>query len=186
MDSYIRLYEDRVPVNKCQEMINLFEQDTANHQIQDCGGGATLTQVNMLHSKDTPWREYANFLVNVIMNCVEDYRKDCHIQSHHFPTAFGFEPPKIKRYLPDTTDEFPNHVDVLDYKTARRFLVAFIYLDDNDNGETIVNPKDDLFVSSCNSGSVLLFPPFFTHPHTGKKPVDKPKYIAGSYLHYSP
>ena len=69
MDNYIRLYEDRVPVNKCQEMINLFEQDTANHQIQDCGGGATLTQVKMLHSKDTPWREYANFLVNVIMNC---------------------------------------------------------------------------------------------------------------------
>ena len=100
MDSYIRLYEDRVPVNKCQEMINLFEQDTANHQIQDCGGGATLTQVNMLHSKDTPWREYANFLVNVIMNCVEDYRKDCHIQSHHFPTALDLNPRKLNGIYP--------------------------------------------------------------------------------------
>ena len=86
--------------------------------------------------------------------------------------------------MPGGQDRFPDHVDVLDYKTARRFLVSFIYLDDNEKGETIVTPKDDKFISKCKRGSILLFPPLWPWMHTGVFPVNKPKYIVGSYLHY--
>ena len=36
----------------------------------------------------------------------------------------------------------------------------------------------------CKKGSMLMFPPMWTHVHAGEKPKDKPKYILGSYLHY--
>jgi hypothetical protein len=30
----------------------------------------------------------------------------------------------------------------------------------------------------------VLFPPLWPWIHSGAKPVDKPKYIIGTYLHY--
>ena len=101
-----------------------------------------------------------------------------------WPKKHGWESIRIKRYLPNDEDQFDNHVDVMDYDTARRFLVFFIYLDDNFCGQTVVNPKDDLFVSSCKKGSMLIFPPMWPWLHRGAKPIRTPKYIVGSYLHY--
>ena len=86
--------------------------------------------------------------------------------------------------MPGGQEFFPPHVDVNSYDTARRFLVAFIYLNDNESGETIVAPKDDTFVSKCKRGSLLFFPPLWPWMHTGLPPIDTPKYIVGSYLHY--
>ena len=183
MDNYIRIYENVLSDEKCQHLIDMFESDTEHHEIQDCGSGATLTQINLLHSPDTIWKEETNHLANIIMNSVYQYKKDCDIKENQWPEKFGFEPPKIKRYMPG--ERFPEHVDVLDHKTAKRFLVAFIYLDDNEKGETVVSPKGDMFISRCKRGSVLLFPPLWPWLHTGSFPVDKPKYIVGSYLHYA-
>ena len=40
------------------------------------------------------------------------------------------------------------------------------------------------FISPCKRGSALLFPPMWPWAHAGTKPINKPKYIVGSYLHY--
>ena len=184
MDNYIRIYENVMSPEKCKHLINMFESDTEHHEVQDCGSEATLTQINLLHSPDTIWKEEVNNLANVIMNSVEQYKKDCEIEDNQWPEKFGFEPPKIKRYMPGGQDRFPDHVDVLDHKTAKRFLVAFLYLDDNEKGETVLSPKDGRFVSFCTLGSLLLFPPLWPWRHAGMTPIDKPKYIVGSYLHY--
>ena len=162
----------------------MFESDTENHEIQDNGNGATLTQINFLHSPDTIWKDEVNNLSNIIGNYIYQYKKDCDIKDTQWPEKFGFEPPKIKRYMPGGQEKFPPHVDVNSYDTARRFLVAFIYLDNNESGETIVAPKDDTFVSKCKRGSLLFFPPLWPWMHTGLPPIDTPKYIVGSYLHY--
>lgn len=41
---------------------------------------------------------------------------------------------RMKRYMPNDIDEFKEHVDVGDYNSARRFLVFFLYLDENKEG----------------------------------------------------
>ena len=92
-----------------------------------------------------------------------------------FPSRYGFEEFRLKRYLPNGVDEFRNHVDVTRYATARRFLVFFLYLNDTEGGETVFT-NYDLRVKP-RAGRILMFPPFWTHPHTGKKPINKPKYI---------
>jgi len=99
-----------------------------------------------------------------------------------WPEKFSLEPLRMKRYLPDGTDQFGDHVDVNSHESARRFLVFFLYLDDNKKGSTSF-PQHDMS-SDCDKGSCLIFPPMWPWLHAGEKPIDKPKYILGSYLHY--
>jgi len=182
MDNLVRLYENVAPRDWCEAQIDLFEDDTEQHEIQDNGNSETLTQINMLHSPDTRWRTNANELVNYIMTTVEQYKKDCDIDSFQWPTTMGFEPPKVKRYMPGRNESFPAHVDVLDKTTMNRFLVCFLYLNDvNIGGETEIFGKK----FAAEEGSMLLFPPMWTHPHIGHSPVSGPKYIIGGYLTYA-
>jgi prolyl 4-hydroxylase len=180
--SYITVYDEVLPADKCDYFIDKFENDKSVHEIQDNSHDATLTQINMLHSPETIWREDVNFLMQTIGVVVDEYRNEHQLSSYQWPEKFALEPPKLKRYLPNTSDEFPPHVDVLDYETARRFLVVFFYLSDNMGGHTYF-PTMDIEVE-CKKGSCLLFPPLWTHIHAGKAPVMTPKYIIGSYLQY--
>ena len=182
MDNLVRLYENVAPRNWCEAQIDLFEANWEQHKTQDNGNGETLTQINMLHSKNTRWRTNANELVNYIMTTVEEYKKDCGIDSFQWPTAMGFEPPKVKRYMPGANESFPAHVDVLDKSTMNRFLVCFLYLNDvGVGGETEIFGE----TYAAREGSMLIFPPMWTHPHIGHKPISGPKYIIGGYLTYA-
>ena len=99
-----------------------------------------------------------------------------------WPLRYSYESMRLKKYSPNDKDEFQNHVDVKDYTTARRFLVFFLYLDDNEKGQTSFSQYG--FKSPCKKGSLLVFPPLWPWLHAGDKPINKPKYIVGSYLHY--
>ena len=159
--NYVKLYENVAPRDWCEAQIDLFEDDTEQHEIQDNGNSETLTQINMLHSKDTRWRTNANELVNYIMTTVEQYKKDVRIDSFQWPTAMGFEPPKVKRYRPGVNESFPAHVDVLDKFTMNRFLVCFLYLNTVEvGGETEIFEKK----FAAKQGSMLLFPPYVDSP----------------------
>ena len=89
---------------------------------------------------------------------------------------------RMKKYNPNDHDEFQAHVDVGDNRNCTRFLVFFVYLSDNEKGGTTF-PKLN-FKAKCKKGDMLMFPPMWTHVHAGEKPIDNPKYIVGSYLHY--
>jgi len=188
MEKFIQVYHDVISQEKCQYFIDKFESDVENQEVQNNANDATLTQINLLHSPDTIWKEDKDFITKILMENVVRYRNECDIKPYQWPEKFNFEPPKIKRYLPDTTDEFPEHVDVLDHETARRFLVMFIYLNNNVGGATELLLKSQYdnhkFVSHCTQGSILIFPPLWPWIHAGRKPIDEPKYIIGSYLHY--
>jgi len=71
----------------------------------------------------------------------------------------------------------------MNIESAKRFLVFFIYLDDNERGET--NFPQLGLASPCKQGSLLMFPPLWPWVHAGMKPVKKSKYMIGSYLHYT-
>jgi hypothetical protein len=182
MDNFVRIYNDVMTNEKCQYFVDKFEAHPEMQEIQNNSQGKTLTMMDLMNSPDTPFREDLDFLGNLFMENVEKYKKDCRIKPFQFPDKFGVEAFKIKRYLPDTTDEFPAHVDVRDYATARRFLVMFVYLTDNYAGQTELEVLAGS--SPCRRGSILLFPPMWPWVHAGKAPVKNPKYIIGSYLHY--
>ena len=178
MDNYIRVYEDVLDKSFCNFVIKKFESNIMQHEIIK-DSGMSFTQVDF--GKHDNWDVENNLIFNTLMQCVGKYANDCKIKNV-WPKTQGYESLRIKRYLPGGKDEFQEHVDVMHLETARRFLVMFLYLSDNDEGQTVFPEQD--FTSNCKQGNVLIFPPLWPWRHAGKKPVVIPKYIVGSYLHY--
>ena len=102
-----------------------------------------------------------------------------------FPPVIDRENIRIKKYLPNDKDEFKIHVDVLRSRglSAKRFLVFILYLNDVEEGGETHLPKQNIMISP-RATRLLVFPPFWTHPHAGLKPISGPKYVMMSYLHY--
>ena len=184
MDNLIRAYEGALSDEQCDYLVDMFEQHSALHENQVNANGQTLTCLNLMGSIHSPFREDLKYLSNIFISAVRKYKDDLGIQHFQFPTKFTLEAMKIKRYEPGGHDSFPAHVDVSNLENCKRFLVMFIYLTNNQMGQTTLEVKDDLFVSSCKKGNVLLFPPYWPWVHTGEEPVQDSKYILGSYLHY--
>mgnify|MGYP005678760151 CR=1 FL=1 len=161
METYVQKYDNILPASLCNSLIKKFENNPDQYEKHQ-QGEMSFTQINLLKHKE--WTD------------------DCNIIGNMWPDKYSLEPLRMKRYLPDGTDQFGNHVDVNSHESARRFLVFFLYLDDNEKGSTSF-PQHDIS-SECKKGSCLIFPPMWPWLHAGEKPIDKPKYIIGSYLHY--
>ena len=186
MDNLVRVYNDVMTDEKCQYFVDKFEAHPEMHTVQNTVNRATLTQLNLELGNPPKFKDDVKFIRNLFVETVGKYKKECLLHHFQFPQRFGLEQVNLKRYLPNTTDEFPPHVDVYDHQTSVRFLVMFIYLTDNYAGQTELEVLDgsSLYKSPCKRGSILLFPPMWPWVHAGKAPVKSPKYIIGSYLHY--
>ena len=190
MDNFVRVYDNVLSPEKCQYFIDKFENNSQMHSVQDNTAKsdrslATLIKIDLLGQPNSPFLGDIDFLLKILLDCVSLYKKDVLVaETQQWPKKYGVEAPKIKRYLPNSSDEFPEHVDVANMESAMRFLVMFIYLDDNEKGETVITLKEDTFISSCKKGSCLIFPPYWPWLHAGRKVINKPKYIIGSYLHH--
>ena len=179
MENYIRRYDNVLSPELCDSLIERFENNPDQYEKHQ-QGEMSFTQIHLLKHKE--WHDDVQSVVNNLHGCVELYKKECKVIGNMWPEKFNIEPLRMKRYLPDGTDQFGDHVDVNSHESARRFLVFFLYLDDNKRGSTSF-PQHDMS-SDCDKGSCLIFPPLWPWLHAGEKPIDKPKYILGSYLHY--
>lgn len=182
MENYIRYYDDVVDETFCDNLVDLFESNTDHQQIMENEGHFRFAELKILDYPDT-YGDIAKTLTRTFFDCIDQYKSDCNVVPEMFPRQLGYENFRMKKYLPNDVDQFSRHVDVGDYSSARRFLVFFLYLNEpKEGGETkfeqfgiTVKPK---------KGRLLMFPPLWTHLHSGEKPIGSPKYIVGSYLHY--
>jgi hypothetical protein len=180
MEKYIRVYKNAVSDDFCDKIVSKFEKNSSQMEIIENQSRPNFQQIN-LHQHDE-WKNFCSTLQITFKKYITQYKEDCGITEFHWPEQYGFEQFRMKRYLANNTDEFAYHVDVQNYASARRFLVFFLYCDDNKAGQTIFN---DMNINiSCTKASLLMFPPLWTYLHSGSIPIDKPKYIIGSYLHY--
>ena len=180
MEKYIRIYENAVSDEFCDKIVSKFEKNLHQSEIIENYSRPNFQQIN-LH-KHEEWKKFCSTLQITFQKYIKQYKEDCGITEFHWPEEYGFEQFRIKRYLPNNKDEFKAHVDVQDYSSARRFLVFFLYCNTNLAGETIL--EDYNIKVNCSKASLLMFPPLWTYLHSGAKPINIPKYIIGSYLHY--
>ena len=127
METYIRSYDDVLDSSVCEDLITKFEQSENQYETHN-NNLMSFSQINLMKHND--WRIFYDTLQLSFRSCIERYKDDCQIWDGMFPKKFGFEEYRMKRYLPDGKDQFRNHVDVMDYNTARRFLVFFLYLNE--------------------------------------------------------
>ena len=180
MDNFIQVYDNVIDESLSKQLIAMFEESPEHHEEIVLEGHRSFTQITL--QKHDDWKPFSDVLQPLFFEYVSKYCKDANVTDAMFPQQFAFEQFRMKRYLPNDVDEFAAHVDVGNYDSARRFLVFFLYLDDNAAGHTTF-PQWDIAVKP-ETGRLLMFPPLWTHCHAGTKPVEKPKYIVGSYLHY--
>jgi hypothetical protein len=194
MDNHIRVIPNALSDEQCDYLIDGFEKHPELHEIQENANGKTLTRLNLMGSSETPFKEDLEYLSNVFLGGVREYRMQMDIQPYQFPSKFSLEAMKIKKYEPNGKEGFPDHIDVNSLDNCKRFLVMFIYLENNVKGATTLTVKreegppkrlfDDTYTSYCQKGNMLIFPPYWPWVHAGEQPLHTPKYIIGSYLHY--
>ena len=180
MDSLIKIYDDVVSDEVCEAIVSKFEANP-DHQEKFEDTDVSFKQIDMMKHKGV-WAVDMASLMNDMFDCVSKYKEEI---NPIWPERTSFESFRIKKYEPNI-DQFSQHVDCTNLANSKRFLVFFLYLTDNDKGATVVEPiGGEPVVSPCKKGSVLVFPPFWNFPHRGEMPVKTPKYIVGSYMHYT-
>ena len=184
-NEFVKVYHNAIPDDFCDKLIKQYEGNPQQYYHQDRKNEARDFKMSFsqIHLEEYGiWKSDVALLKHTYKVYLEKYKEDCELTDNMWPLTHTYEPIRMKRYLPNDKDMFGSHVDVTDHTTAKRFLVFFLYLDDNKAGQTTFERTG--FSAYCKKGSLLMFPPFWTHPHAGEKPINKPKYIIGSYLLY--
>ena len=133
MDNLIKVYDNVIGDDYCDKLIEKFKYNTQLHQNFD-DRGMIFTQINI---QKAGWLTDVKFLSNTFQQYFEKYKEDCGIIKQQMPVSYIIEPVRMKRYLANDYDEFKQHVDVNQKTNCTRFLVFFIYLDNNIKGKTI-------------------------------------------------
>lgn len=184
--SFINLYENVLNDEMCDKLVELFENAEDYHDNIDDEGFRKWTELNLFNTElleEFPELQSLAFKVlEKVQYMAECYRRYYNIE--FFPTKASNEQIRMKRYDVDDGN-FGYHTDVGDLKSAKRFLVTMFYLNDVEEGGETVFPDYKLGVTPAK-GSLLVFPPFWTHPHQAEKPKSNAKYILSTYLHYLP
>ena len=183
---FVSYYDDVIPKDLCRTMIEKFETNVDQQEDTILEGHRCFKEINI--TKYEEWKPMQDKLFGALQFVLGIYAKQWKIDEKILPEELGYEQFRMKRYLPNDRDEFRFHVDVQSYATARRFLVAFWYLNDvEEGGETAFQAHSSEHITlkvQPKQSRMLLFPPLWTHPHMGMKPISGPKYIVGTYLHY--
>ena len=192
MDRYIKVYDDVIDADSCNLLIGKFESaEEDQYEVirqAERDKAIAFTQINLANSAD--WTSVQNGMLEVYQDYIFHYINDCNIQPKQWPTTYGYEAIRIKRYLDNDYDRFDPHVDVMNNETARRFLAFFVYLNNVDEGgETefvqLTKPGTHIPLKiKAQQGRLLMFPPQWMYYHAGLKPVSNSKYLIHSYCHY--
>jgi hypothetical protein len=179
-------FDNALPGEICKEIINKFEKSKDQQVDTVLENHRSFKEINI--TKSPGWKDVQDGLLDILQQALKVYKEQFNIDEKSWPEKYGFEELRMKRYMPNDKDEFQFHVDVQNYANARRFLVYFWYLNDVEvGGETAfqnTRTSEPLLQVKPVEGRLIMFPPLWTHPHIGKKPISGPKYILGGYLHY--
>ena len=181
LSTLIRIYENALDPKMCEHIIEMYESNESSWERFDNNRKPNFTQLNL--TKLSQGSEHLEYINNYISGRVSLY-KDNYLNDfgkEYFPMNYAYEEFRIKKYNNDGQDAFDIHVDVMDHPSSKRFLSFFWYLNDvEDGGETVfwdykIKPK---------AGTLVIFPPMWMFPHSGREPISGPKYLLSTYLHY--
>jgi hypothetical protein len=186
LTDYIKVYDDVLPKETCEQLIKAFSESEDGHEKFEYDGRPNFTQLNITDYADknpeSVWHPLHDLLVQASHKMGVAYMTELGM-GHFWPDQNALEQYRMKWYKNDGVDRFDTHVDVGNHESAKRFLVMFFYLNDVEEGGETDFPTLD-FTVKPKAGRLVIFPPLWTYPHTGKPPISDDKFIIGTYLHY--
>lgn len=181
LSDLIQIYENALDDKVCSSLIKVFEDQSRLHENVFNQRKPNFVQLNLTNIlKNSKNIEYLHFeVVKSIIKHKKIYLEK--MSNNFFPDTNLLEELRIKRYVPNLDQAFDTHIDVTDCESSKRFLSFLFYLNDVEiGGETVFK---DLTIKP-KTGKLVIFPPMWMFPHSGKEPIDKNKYIVSTYLHY--
>lgn len=179
---FIRMYRDTFSPAQCEEVIRRFEADERKHASTTATRDKPrLRSGTMLQIGDLPeWRDIAESYSAALEKNLQAY-------AEAFPTlkqlistpATKRTPPLLEKIEPG--QGFGLHIDASVAGTHDRMVAVLMYLKDVEEGGFTEFPFQSIRVKP-RAGLMLLFPPYWTHPHQGVSPVSGLKYNLTSYV----
>ena len=179
LSDYVRIYDNALDANVCKKLIDKFESDT-EHQVLRNSDPFKFTEINIVQAG---W--FLEPLYAPMLKYRQQYWQDCGITNLHVNPDHGWEEMRMKRYIPNTDQQFKPHSDAWDLDSSKRFLVYFWYLNEVDEGgETEFYGLDKPIKIKPQAGKLIMFPATWQYLHAGLPPVSENKYIIGGYLQH--
>ena len=188
LTDHIKIYDDVIDEQFCKELIDIFEYNPSCQEKVDREQTPQFTQFNFteyaLNTDEATKtdKQIHQRLSNVFLNCFSLYRVDLAL-TDEIPSRYALEQIRIKKYEPNATDQYKEHVDVGNHNSARRFFAGLLYLTDHEHEGETTFPYLNLQVQP-KPGRMLVFPPLWMFPHAGLPVSRQSKYIVSSYAHY--
>lgn len=179
-------YKDLLISKNILVIDNFFSETLGKEFIKDFDNSELIEDIKFENNTHFLQKNYGSDkeLLKYAEKAIDIYINELNISDFMFPDNFGYEEFRLKKYIKEFC-EFKPHVDVGDYKTSKRFLTYFLYLNTIEiGGETEFYFNDYTISVKAKANRLLMFPPLWTHPHAGTTPQSDNKYILGGYLHY--
>ena len=182
LNNFIFVDDDNLETTVCEYLIDIFDTNQDKHRRVDNDKKPSYTfidltenykeinQLNVLHQH----------IVNKIIQKRDDYYKA--MDSRVFPENHAIENIRMVKYNNDGNDGFDAHTDTYDIDTSKRFLGFIWFLNDVENGGELQFCDKTVYPTK---GRLVTFPSTWTFPYKVNEPVDKPKYIVTTYLHFN-
>jgi len=200
IQDFIHIKKQAVSKNICDDLIRLFEKDKHLHVEGHIGG---VRGANTEWKKDTEITITPNFLINnpewkvslsdtinSLLLEMKSYEKEFTFDTDHGVSGLeGVAPWRIypiynfQRYLPGEgyyawhcESSAPHPVFL------SRMLAWMIYLNDVPNGGTEFKFQD--FKTDAEAGTIVIWPPYWTHMHRGIISNTHKKYILSGWFNF--
>lgn len=180
LSDYILTADGVLPPETCQQLIDLFERQTAKRTSNGAGirhglEASAWTELDLARAE-------APALQATLLACAR------HVHTG-YAAATGLSLPLpqprryaewiLKRYLPNGNERFQTHFDAVN-EVSNRYLVYLWYLNDVAEGGETTFPDIGVQVAP-KAGRLLMFPPYWMYQHAGLPPRSGSKYILSTY-----
>ncbi|MDZ4662769.1 MAG: 2OG-Fe(II) oxygenase [Pseudomonadota bacterium] len=186
IQDHIMIVQNVLQPESCDQIISLFERDTNKKKgLGMSASGEVMVNtdkisVDLSIQPSGEWQGLHAKLHLGITECLKNY-----VQAYPGLQVKPLEVTgyKIQMYEPNV-GEFKWHFDALGPGAWSRQLALIFYLNNViDGGETEFFHQN-LKIKPA-AGTLLLFPPHWTHVHCGKTPTSSKKYIITSFVEFN-
>lgn len=180
--TFIRAFPNSLKPETCENIIARFEADPRR------GPSSTATREKPLIRSGTmlhigEYREWQD-VVALYQSAVE---RNLRAYAQTFPSVGELLQPGVSYRSPPLMERiepmqgFGMHIDAAVAATHMRTVAILLYLRDIDSGGATEFPFQQVKVQP-KAGTMVLFPPFWTHPHRGASPKSGVKYNLTSFV----
>lgn len=179
---FLMTYADALSRDVCEPIVERFENDARQRPSRtattDTPKVRTGTQLEI--PKFPEWRDVVELVDATIRRHLPDYvEKFPGVRHLAHPDSFTITKALIERIEPG--QGYGYHIDAGPPGTEDRFLSTIIYLRDVAEGGFTEFPFQERQIPP-QAGTLVMFPPFWTHIHRGVPPISNTKYNITNFL----